>query len=432
MKTEGGSGRHHKGAGAVFLESKEQENKRLSKTYFIVVMAILAVFSINGCSNKVKTAEADKETEEYTAEENTKMAPAPVLSDDIYSFQLKLNGKVYQFPMKYTEFAANGWVYDGDESEHLDSGYIAGTRVFAKEELEVYADIINFDINAKPRSECYIAGISVDNYQLDKAGASAGTAKGIKIGKSTAAEIRAAYGTPGYENTDDSGFTSIEYHIGMYQSIKFSIDSESKKLSKIQIQNYAEPEDFIPGEVSAEVPEAVGRYEAPDAVSNEFADFTVNYSGALYRLPAPVSVFEANGWKIVEGSSDMQAAGCSYGWVTLMKDNQTLKVIANNYSEQATSIRNCFVIKVKSDEFDAKVPITIAKGITIGMSQADLETILSEDGYEKDDSSTLYVIYTVTPVENTLDRYTIAVRKANSKVCKIEMEYTPQYSTFLN
>lgn len=438
------------------MNNNERESKALKKIYTMAAIVVLAVITQNGCSQndrviKEEVTETMNVTPEETTaldsmeedaamalqttksteeEENAALNPEEVLSDDIYSFQIQLNGKVYQFPMEFKVFTANGWLYDGNESEMVNSGFIKGTQVFDKGKLEIYADILNYDINAKPCDECYIAGISIDHYQLDKAGASASMAKGIEIGTSTADDIRTAYGTPSYDNTTDSGFTNIEYRMGTYQSVRFSIDSESKKLSKIQIQNYAEPEDFIAGEISTEIPEIVERYEAPESVSSEFADFTVEYGGTIYQLPAPVRIFEANGWKVMEDRSDMQVAGHNYGWVTMMKDNQTLKVIANNYSEQATEIHNCFVTSVKSDEFEAKVPMIIARGITIGMSQADLEKILSEFNFEKDNSSNTYVTYTVTPVKSILDRYTIAVRKSDGIVCSIKMEYTPQYSTF--
>ena len=43
-------------------------------------------------------------------------ASAEEMSDDIYSFQIKIDGQLYQFPMKYEEFEEKGWKFDGVES----------------------------------------------------------------------------------------------------------------------------------------------------------------------------------------------------------------------------------------------------------------------------------------------------------------------------
>lgn len=422
------------------------------KQYIIVGMIAMAALALNGCGEKKSpvetqettmlettleetTVETTKETTEETTEETTKSESGEAktigtLSDDIYSFQLQLDGEVYQFPMKYSDFVAGGWVYDGDDTETLDSGYRASTQVFDKGKLEIYMDILNFDINARPLSECYLGGMSIDHWQLNKAGVSAVLPKGIALDVSSEADIRSAYGTPTYDNTTSSGMVVLEYGKDSYEKVKLTVSADTKKLSNIQIQNFVVPDDFAAGEVHEEVPEIVGKYKTPEAVSDEFGDFIVNYDDAIYQLPAPVSVFEANGWTVVEDKTQMQVAGRDFGWVTLSKDNQTLKVIANNYSEQATSMRNCFVTRIKSDDSSVKLPLTIAKGITVGMSQVNLEAALTGTDYEKEDSSDLYACYSVAPGKVSLDRYEIYVHKADSTVYKIEAANSPKFDAF--
>lgn len=392
--------------------------------------SIVETTTVKATESTTEESTTQEETTKETTSENSKSEAA--LSDDIYSFQLQLDGDVYQFPMKYEDFVAKGWVYDGDENKMLDAGYKAGTQVFDKGKLEVYADIINFDINARPLNECYIGGISVDQWQLGKTEARAVLAKGIELGVSGADEIRSAYGTPSYDSSTDSGMVTIEYSMDSYQMVRMVVDSESKKINRIQIQNYLLPENFESGEISTAVPEIVGKYQIPEGMSEEFADFIVNFDNSIYRLPAPVSTFEENGWAVVEEKTDLQVSGRDFGWVTLMKDNQILKVMANNYSDQATSIHNCFVTSVQSDDSSIKIPLTIAKGISIGMAQAELETALSGTDYEKDDSSSNYTYYEIAPGKSTLDRYEIYVKKESGKVYRIEVKFSPKYDTYTN
>lgn len=87
-------------------------------------------------------------TEEY--EEATKLAaemPAE-LSDDIYDFQISIDGTVYQFPMWYSDFEALGWEYDGDNTETLSSNqYTLGQR-WKKDGVSVYTRFANLSMNA--------------------------------------------------------------------------------------------------------------------------------------------------------------------------------------------------------------------------------------------------------------------------------------------
>ena len=42
----------------------------------------------------------------------------------------------------------------------------------------------------------------------------------------------------------------------------------------------------------------------------------------------------------------MEVEAESYGWVTFMKDNQSMRVVANNYADEDTTINNCFVVSM--------------------------------------------------------------------------------------
>ena len=350
------------------------------------------------------------------------------LSDDVYSFQVEIDGELYQFPMKYTDFISYGWEYDQDDTEKLDSNYLL-SAVFYKGKLECYADIVNFDINALPIGECYVSGLSIDSVNIrDAKEFSLRLPKGLEYGKATVEDVKGAYGTPS-DTYDGEYFTKLTYEYDYYQKVEILVSKETASIESVDIQNASIPDDFVVSEVSMDMPEIVKKYKVPDKLGDSFDTYVVKYGGELYQLPAPVSSFISNGWKIKENSSDMIVAGRSYGWVTMMNDNQELRAIANNYSEGATSIDNCFLTSVKSGDYNNKTDIMIPRDITIGMSESDLEKALNGVEYEKDTSSSSYNYYSIVPGRSKLDLYEIYSK--DKAIYKIEVSNSPRYSDYV-
>lgn len=73
-------------------------------------------------------SEAEEEPEE---EKDTKKptASSGALSDDLYDFQISIDGTVYQFPMFYSDFEALGWEYDGDPTNTLSSNQYTAVEI---------------------------------------------------------------------------------------------------------------------------------------------------------------------------------------------------------------------------------------------------------------------------------------------------------------
>lgn len=372
------------------------------------------------------------ETKEISRSNEEKPDFGP-LSDDLYSFQIEINGEVYQFPMTYSQFTSYGWEYKEDDNTTMDSLYYSSTEQFTLNGMQCYAHIINLDVNSLPIKDCVIGGISLEDYDLKKANTSDDISivmpGGITFGVSSADDVRAAYGTPSHENQLDNGAETISYKLDYNQEIKFSISAETKVISKISIENYKEPEGFTAGEINTEVPEIVGKYQTPASMSNDFADWIVEFDSKLYQLPAPVSDFEADGWVIQEDRTEMTINGRGSGWVTMMKDNQILRVIAQNYSENSTAVNNCFICDVISDQIDSKISLTVAGGITIGTTEADLKAAIA--GMEtKEEEGNSYRSYKVMPTGKLTDSYEFTVSSETSLVTKIKVSYTPKYADY--
>ncbi|MEE8886390.1 MAG: hypothetical protein SOI56_07500 [Eubacteriales bacterium] len=376
-------------------------------------------------STQEETTEAETQTEENTEKQDA------ALSDDLYSFAISFEGDICQLPMSYQDFTALGWVYDGDESQQLESRAGKSTQVFARDNERVYADLTNFDVNAAPITDSYVTKIYLDDTMISPSKSDIELPGGIVYGKSTLDDATAAYGTSTREYKS-TNYTTETYTQDTNQEVELMFNVGDNVLWGISVENISEPSDMEYSEVSSEVPTIVGNYKTPEVMSFDPSDFVVDFAGDLYQLPAPVSVFEANGWEIQEDDSQANVEGTGYGWVTLMKDNQQLRAIAVNYSDNAASIENCFVTSVKasSSEYeDCNVDMTIFNGITIGMDWDALESAIGDTPYELQEgmATTTYII---EPVSDKLNCYSVTVNGGTELVETIEVDNRPKQEDF--
>lgn len=261
----------------------------LKKLVSISLSALLLSSALSACSEKtlqVSSSQSQPDSSQVvssTAPQPTAMAKArpETLSEDIYSFQLQIDGDIYAFPMPYEDFLGYGWEYDEDDTLMLDSQRVQSVEVFSKGNLTCFASFVNFDVNAVPLRNAYIGGISIDSFAVGSTGAEIVAPGGLVFGKSTSEEIRAAYGTPTYENKSEDGSEILKYEQESNQSYEFWVDGETGVMSQISLRNTAQPEDFKPGEVSTEVPSIVTQYQTPKKMSNKFEDWIVEYDGVL-------------------------------------------------------------------------------------------------------------------------------------------------------
>lgn len=354
------------------------------------------------------------------------------LSDDLYSYQLQVDDDVYQLPMTFEQLTSFGWEYDGDSSETLSAGSYSTSFVFKKGKMKCYAGIANFDVNTRPYSECHITSLKFDTSMLKDAGDVTVTLPGgVSIGGNYDEAI-ALYGTPGYVYDNETSRRTVTYSIASRQEIKIGSVFENRDvIGEIEVKSLTKPDDFVAGEVNSDVPDIVKMYKAPVKMSDKYEDFIVDFGGSLYQLPAPVSVFMENGWKIVEDASEKSIPGGSSSWITLMKDNQAHKMLVRNYDENATSIENGFVDHIVSDVYSKKTPIITTGGLSVGMTLEELESALSGVDYEKDESSSMSISYKIYPTDSKMNYYYLSIIKEKNQVTTIEVQYSPKRAELL-
>ena len=218
--------------------------------------------------------EVEEEVEEKDNKKPLKAPTSGTLSDDIYDFQISIDGFVYQIPVLYEDMVANGYSCEDDEDELPSMNYsLADVVKFGGSKM--YVQFMNFDINSAPKKDGYIVQMSIEADELDDNNEVV-LAQGIKLNESTYDDIKAAYGEAS-DVYEGSIYNKYTYKKDIYSDIDLYCDLETGKLIEIEMQNIVEPEDFVTSEISDEVPEIVGSYEAPTKMSDNALDYIVEY-----------------------------------------------------------------------------------------------------------------------------------------------------------
>lgn len=369
-------------------------------------------------------------TEEPEAEPTAEPTDNPVvqaptdLSDDIYSFQISIDGTIYQLPMWYEDFVALGWECTEDLTTKLSTNQYFPAAVFTKDGVRFYVGLANLSMNTVTLDKSMVASIKLDDYYLKDSDWEFILPNGITRGVSTRDDIIAAYGEPSDEY-DGSNYYKMTYKYDSYQEVVLYVSKETNTLYEIEIENMIELEG-ADNSINPEVPELVNNYVAPETLSESLYDFTIDLEGVLYELPCPVSIFLDNGFTINEKDSEMEIASGDSGWVEFKYNNITYRTLVKNYADYATIAQNCFVTTIKTSEFDPKFDLIIPGNIKRGDSEADLLAIIEKFNYEKDESGD-FIYYTVyDPDKSKLDAYDITVHEG--KVHSIEVQNAPKKS----
>ena len=365
-------------------------------------------------SEKEETKETETETEEVPDETETATStaadlPAPEMSDNLFDFQVAINGTVYQFPMWYSDFEASGWTYEGDTTQTLSSDQYTNSDSWKKDDLEVLTTFANLSMNSAPITECMVAGISLDSNFLQGCDCQIILPGNIQYGVSTIDDIKAAYGEPSFES--EGKYTcSLLYTLDSYQEVELNVSNQTNTLCKIEITNFTELEG-TDNSVDTSVPDVAANYAAPSSLGTDLYSLNVELEGNLYTLPCPVSEFLANGFEINEENSDTEIAANSIGNVELIYNDLVLSSLAYNFSDKAATIENCFLTTIQTyykgkTNFD----ITIPGDIKLGSSEDDVLKAIESFNYEREDNVSGYTSFEVYhPDRSILDGYEIIV-----------------------
>lgn len=426
----------------------------MKKKVLSILLASVLTLSLIGCA---KTADAEPVTEEpatvveeetvveeTTIEETTEevveetteavkekpkrnATTAPTeLSDDLYDFQISVDGTVYQFPMWAADFEALGWTYDGDASQTLSSNQYTTTERWNKGEFSVYTQLANLSMNTVGITEAMVAGITFEEYQLDGCDWEIILPKGIQYGVSNTEDVLAAYGDP-TDEYDGELYYKMTYEKDFYQEIHIYVSKETNVINEIEIQNIVELEG-ADNSVDATVPDVVKNYKAPTALGNDLYGFDIELEGNLYTLPCPVSELLANGFTINEDNSEKAFGAQGSGWLELVYNNQKFHTIVRNYADYATTAENCFLIDIESSCFEPDYNLVIPCGIKRGDSEESVLEILKDYNYEVEQSEgsdfTYYNVF--DPEGSRLQGYSIVTKEGEVVIIEAETNTKPE------
>lgn len=371
--------------------------------------------------------EEPEEEEPESAEKPMQPAQAPgELSDDLYDFQISIDGTVYQFPMWFSEFEALGWEYDGDPTNTLSSNQYTLSEVWKKDGIRIYTRLANLSMNTVPFSESMVAGISLEKYNLKDCDWDIILPGGIQWGVSNADDIIAAYGDP-TDDYDGDMYYKMTYEYDWYREIELYVYKEEGVLLQIDIENIVELEG-ADNSIDETVPDLVKDYTAPKSLGTDFYAYTAQMEGVVYSLPCPVSVLLENGFTIDKSKSDDVVAAGSFGWVSLKYNNQTLRAIAENYADYATTIENCFVTSMESSIYGPEFDLVLPGNIKVGVSEDAVKKAVKGFNCEVETSDSGYTYYTVSdPNLSVLDRYTITTKDGSVISLEIKNSTEPKY-----
>lgn len=338
------------------------------------------------------SSEASEATTEATTE--AAAATATQLSDKLEDYIFMLEGDVYQLPFAYSVLADKGWrIYDSgyyDDTKINGNSYDDVTLQKDKKTINVY--IINASGNAKELKDCNIGGIEV--YASNKNAPEFSIAKGIKVGDKED-KIREAFGSP-KDTSNNDGYNTLYYgEDNSTTTITCDNKEDDYSYDAIAIKNFVATEDDKKTETSDEVPEYLSTYVAPTELGTDPLSYNIEIENQVYTLPAPVSVFTDNGWKIASQEDSVPSGRSLSSAIKLQKDGKEIEASVTNFADYQTKPENCAISYLYFYADESKNPeVKLPGGITIKSTSEDVKKWAGDKfDYSKSGDSEYYDYY---------------------------------------
>ena len=343
---------------------------------FIVIAILIGVVAFGiGNSKKDNDENTWEATTSITESETADAKPEVVMSDNLFDFTFEIEGTVFKLPCKYEDLTDAGWTISS--SGYSDSTKISGnsyeTFTMSNNGKKITVSSYNMSGNTKALKDCLVGGFSWDAYS----NVDVKMAKGITVA-STVDEIIAAFGTPNLRNDYDS-YVSLTYQVNesMYNEVRFTMYSsaEDRKFSTVSVENFVATESDNT-ETNTEKPAYLAEYKKPAELGTDFGAGTVKIQGDLYQLPAPISAFTDNGWKIIQRPDSVKSGNTE----TVQVERNGLKIFLTvmNFADYQTTPENCAVSGINIDSTEG-VDVEFPNGITFDSKKSDVEAVVTDE-----------------------------------------------------
>lgn len=149
------------------------------------------------------------------------------LSDNLFSFQISIDGTVIQLPCNVADLTALGWKIDDNKAENpLADGYTTGVNVYHEDGSYITLSIYNISGETVTFANAMVDDVSIHGRSLG--GHEIFICKGLSVG-STKDEVVAVYGNePSYDYvSDDGSYSKLEYEGNNFRNkITFSFKDD--------------------------------------------------------------------------------------------------------------------------------------------------------------------------------------------------------------
>ncbi len=189
---------------------------RLTKNLLIIFLAMFVAIGATGCGN----------------DPESKNGSETKVSDELFDYQVSLDGEVYTLPLEYSKLEADGWKTKEDLTRTLEPTQYSIGMVFSKGDKDISLELVNNSEAPKSMKECQVGGIDTSPAE-SKNLPELSLAKGIKIG-STKEEVAKAYGDPTQQSEDPNAYTYIDKN---YAMVQFTFNKEDSTVENILVRN---------------------------------------------------------------------------------------------------------------------------------------------------------------------------------------------------
>lgn len=416
--------------------------KKITKTLILLISIIFATTMFIACNNNEEEYEYTSEPEifedidheieyeetiiiieeelEVEEELETPIITSSELSDDIFSFQIQLNGHVFTLPFDWAYAENLGWEL-GARFDGIELG--PNQRTFSNEVWQGNTKA-NFSIgNNTPNnilpSEGVVGEIRITDRDLSS-GIEVVMPGGLTIG-SPAEQIVQLHGEPS-NFTEMDTFRRYTYQLGIQVEIAFTVNQETNLINEIKIMNFQErQESTFDGELSA----LAQGYVPPSALGDDFSQGIVELEGVVYQLPIPVAVMLNNGW-VLEDESTMIPAGRVDVRGRLRYGNQVMRVHIKNYDSVEVPATEGFIIQVEFSHHFWIGNIAIPGGITQDSTKEQVMSLFGEPTRYEYSQSFEHYTWHVTRYDTMRERIIVTFLIEDGSIHSIVVENDPR------
>ena len=331
-------------------------------------------------------AEESTETKEDGEDETEKETKKPDVKgpylDELFQFHVTIGQTEYTVPESFEKFEEMEWNYDGSRELTLNpSEYIADEAIYKNKYL-LYVAFANLGYDIVPISQSSIASITFDQIAFKDVNPAITLPGNIAYGKSSYADIIKAYGTPSIEEKQENDIV-LTYGEDDFCKVVLTVNEQRDRLTEITLVNFNPEEEALA--IEEQTLDLVKNYKVPKELGNDVQASIVEYDGALYQLPAPVSLFLENGWECAEDGYDA-VVGRGRTEMHLKKGDYNVKVEVSNYTDEIQYLENCFITWLEADttKEELDVPIVLPGKITTGMDEEALRKAFGKATYQVD------------------------------------------------